>query len=276
MTLSTAELAARELANVIGGWRVSLGLHPDAQFEREGSVVWISSALDLPFVNGIITDGPDVRPGVLEGAVGELRARGRPFVARLRVGADDAVAEELARLGMREERGETLPGLALHPIAFPGEAALPDGLVIRRATEEAGLADHYAIVVEAFGLPLEIASGLMPAAALAHEPLYVGYVDGEPAVTALTYTGQGTVGIYNVATREAWRRRGLGTAITRHAIVDAAATGATVAILQTSPAGRGVYESLGFREVMRYRILFDTVGLARAPDPGSASGTVRA
>lgn len=268
MTLSTAELAARELANVIGGWRVSLGLHPDAQFEREGSVVWISSALDLPFVNGIVTDGPDVRPGVLERALGELRARGRPFVARLRVGPDDGVAQELEGLGMREEGGETLPAMALHPIAFPGVTEPPDGLVIRRVTDDAGLADHYAIVVEAFGLPLEIASGLMPAAALAHEPLYVGYVDGEPAATALTYTGDGTVGIYNVATREAWRRRGLGTAITRHAIVDAAAAGATVAILQSSPAGRGVYESLGFREVMRYRLLVDVAGVPRVSGSG--------
>jgi ribosomal protein S18 acetylase RimI-like enzyme len=257
MTLPTAELAARELANVIGGWRVSLGLHPEARFDRDGSVVWISSGIDLAYVNGILTDGPDVAPGVLERAVGELRARGRPFVARTRVGADDDAARELERLGMRDERAETLPGMALHPIRFEGDTTLPDGLVIRRVTDEAGLADHYAIVVEAFALPLEVARGLMPAEALAHEPVYVGYVDDEPVATALTYTGDGTVGIYTVGTREAWRRRGFGAAITRHAIRDAAEAGATVAILQTSAAGRGVYESLGFREVSQYRILVD-------------------
>ena len=262
MTLSTAELAARELANLIGGWRASLGLHPEARFDRDGSVVWFSSAIDLPFVNGILIDGPDVGPGVVERVVDELRARGRPFVARVRVGMDDAVADELERLGMRDERGETLPAMALHPIEAPDPPAVPGGLVIRRVADEAGLADHYTIVVEAFGLPLEFARGVMPAEALAHEALYVGYVDGEPVATALTYTGDATVGIYNVATREAWRRRGYGAAITRHAILDAAAAGATVAILQSSAAGRGVYESLGFREVMRYRILVDAAGEA--------------
>jgi GNAT superfamily N-acetyltransferase len=260
MTLATAELAARELANLIGGWRASLGLHPEARFDRSGSVVWISSAIDLPFVNGILTDGPDIAPGVIEHVLGELRARGRPFVARVRVGADDAVAAELEQLGMRDERGEPLPGMALHPITFAGATTLPYGLVVRRITDEAGLADHYAIVVEAFGLPPEMARGIMPAEALAYEPLYVGYVDDEPVATALTYTGDGTVGIYNVATREAWRRRGFGAAITRHALREAAAVGAEVAILQSSAAGRSVYESLGFREVSRYRILVDTAG----------------
>ena len=177
-------------------------------------------------------------------------------------GLDDAVADELERLGMRDERGATLPAMALHPIEAADPPAVPDGLVIRRVADEAGLADHYAIVVEAFGLPLEFARGVMPAEALAHEALYVGYVDGEPVATALTYTGDATVGVYNVATREAWRRRGFGAAITRHAILDAAAGGATVAILQSSAAGRGVYESLGFREVMQYRILVDAAGEA--------------
>ena len=260
MTVSTAELAARELANLIGGWRASLGLHPEARFDREGSVGGISSAIALPFVNGILTDGPAGGPGVIERVVGELRARGRPFVARVRVGEDDAVAIELERLGMRDERDATLPAMALHPIEPADPPVAPAGLDIRRVADEAGLADHYAIVVEAFGLPPEFARGIMPAEALAHEALYVGYVDSEPVATALTYTGDGTVGIYNVATREAWRRRGFGAAITRHAILEAAAAGATVAILQSSAAGRGVYESLGFREVMRYRILFDTGG----------------
>ena len=157
MTLSTAELAARELANLIGGWRASLGLHPEARFDRSGSVVWVSSAIDLAYVNGILTDGPDVAPGVLERVVGELRARGRPFVARTRVGADEDAAAELERLGMRDEGAETLPAMALHPITFTRATPPPDDLVIRRVTDEAGLADHYTIVVEAFGLPLEIA-----------------------------------------------------------------------------------------------------------------------
>ena len=266
MTLSTAELAACELANLIGGWRASLGLHPQARFDRHGSVVWISSAIDLPFVNGLITDGPDVAPGIIERVVRELRARGRPFVARVRVGADDAVASELEQLGMRE-RGETLPAMALHPIGLRDVPVAPGGLDIRRVVDEAGLADHYAIVVEAFGLSLEFASGLMPVEALAHESLYVGYVNGEPVATALTYTGDATVGVYNVATREAWRRRGYGAAITRQAIRAAAAGGATVAILQSSAAGRGVYESLGFREVMRYRILVDAAGDGRDGSP---------
>ena len=63
---------------------------------------------------------------------------------------------------MRDDRGATLPALALTR-SRRQMPAVPDGLVIRRVADEAGLDDHYAIVVEAFGLPLEFARGVMPA-----------------------------------------------------------------------------------------------------------------
>ena len=114
MTLSTAELAARELANLIGGWRVSLGLHPEARFERHGSVVWISSAIDLAFVNGILTDGPDVAPGVAR-ARGRRAACPRPPVRRAhprrggRRGCGRAGAARHARRAWRDAPGHGPP-----------------------------------------------------------------------------------------------------------------------------------------------------------------------
>jgi N-acetylglutamate synthase len=62
------------------------------------------------------------------------------------------------------------------------------------------------------------------------------------------------VGVFNVATAEAFRRRGFGAAATRAVLREGLERGASVAILQSSPAGHGVYEALGFREVVRYRV----------------------
>jgi ribosomal protein S18 acetylase RimI-like enzyme len=67
--------------------------------------------------------------------------------------------------------------------------------------------------------------------------------------TVSLLTAGGAAGIYNVATIEAERGRGIGAAMTAAAIRHGAARGFTVATLQASTMGRPVYERLGFRFV---------------------------
>ena len=55
------------------------------------------------------------------------------------------------------------------------------------------------------------------------------------------------VGIFNVATPPAQRRRGYGAAVTARAVTDGLAAGAAWSWLQSSPPGYRVYESLGFQ-----------------------------
>lgn len=64
---------------------------------------------------------------------------------------------------------------------------------------------------------------------------------------------QGEVGdvfmqIYNVATSEAYRRRGIGSAVMAHAVLEGQAAGGRLAVLQSSEMEQGVYRSLGFRD----------------------------
>jgi ribosomal protein S18 acetylase RimI-like enzyme len=85
---------------------------------------------------------------------------------------------------------------------------------------------------------------------------WVGYRDGLPVATAATVSGNGVIGLYNVATAPEHRQRGYGEAITRHAI-DAALreTGsredATRFVLQSTLDGLGLYQRLGFQPVTR-------------------------
>lgn len=77
---------------------------------------------------------------------------------------------------------------------------------------------------------------------------YVGYVDHEPVASSeLTLTGT-TAGIYNVSTLRAYRRRGLGTAMTVWPLLEARREGATLGILQASEAGVSIYRRIGFEE----------------------------
>lgn len=74
---------------------------------------------------------------------------------------------------------------------------------------------------------------------------YLGWLDGVPVATATVYLGAGVAGLYFVMTVPEARRRGIGAAITYGALC---AASTEYAVLESSSAGRPVYESLGFRE----------------------------
>jgi ribosomal protein S18 acetylase RimI-like enzyme len=58
--------------------------------------------------------------------------------------------------------------------------------------------------------------------------------------------GGGVVGLYNICTREDYRRRGIGTALTLQPLLEARARGLHIGVLQASAAGAGVYTRIGF------------------------------
>ena len=75
---------------------------------------------------------------------------------------------------------------------------------------------------------------------------YVGYLGEAPVATAELTMGGGVVGLYNVCTQVAYRRRGFGTALTLIPLLDARAHGYLTAVLQASANGEGVYARVGF------------------------------
>jgi ribosomal protein S18 acetylase RimI-like enzyme len=80
----------------------------------------------------------------------------------------------------------------------------------------------------------------------------VGRVDGVGVATALAYDFQRDRGIYNVATVERARRRGLGTALTRALMRDAVDRGCETASLQATPMAERLYSAIGFRNLGRF------------------------
>jgi predicted N-acetyltransferase YhbS len=64
----------------------------------------------------------------------------------------------------------------------------------------------------------------------------------------------GVAGIYGVAVRDAWRRRGIGAGLTALCLRRARDAGCDLAYLNPSDAGYGVYASLGFVDAAPMRI----------------------
>lgn len=132
------------------------------------------------------------------------------------------------------------PALVLTPIptALP---ELPAGLAIEMVTAEAGLHDFLAVS----GRP----GRWVPPLAFARDPavaLFVGYVDGEPVATSRLVCYEEVGDITGVHTLPAYRRRGIGAAMTWAACAEGARRAATAMTLTASAMGDPVYRALGF------------------------------
>lgn len=169
---------------------------------------------------------------------------------------------DLARLGFTRT---TSPGMIRPPGDLP---PLPSGIDVREVTEQKEMVTFERTLVEGFPLAnmREAAPGTLihpRACGDARLRFWLAWIDGRAVATAWSAVSDGYVGVYGVATREEVRRRGCGAAVTLAAI---AAMPDLPATLQSSAAGRSLYEKLGFREVAAFEVWRPT----KLPD-GSSS-----
>jgi GNAT superfamily N-acetyltransferase len=132
---------------------------------------------------------------------------------------------------------------------------VPAGLEV---TGRAVTTDVAKVQSEAFGDPYDVTLAFVaptvgPAAAPPQRTLTA--YDGDEPVGVATVAWMGTVaGIYGVAVREPWRRRGIGAALTARCLHRAASAGCDLAYLNPSEIGYGVYASLGFVDAPPMRV----------------------
>jgi GNAT superfamily N-acetyltransferase len=228
-----------------------------ALVRREDGVAVLLSGHPLLLFNQIMIETAIAPVGALAAAIATARERGHRFVVDLRGGRDDRFIGTVTDLGLVPLDGNPwMPGMAMHPIPRDVATPAPDptGVLIRRVHDAAGMADHIRAAAAGFEMPDELLRDIVSADLLAQPAaaLYVGYVDGEPAVSGLGIRTERTIGVYNIATVQSARRRGFGAAMTARIVADGAAAGCDVAILQASEMGRPIYERMGFRTVVEY------------------------
>lgn len=157
----------------------------------------------------------------------------------------------LQQLGLSESNKE--PGMVLNLKAYqPTDHALFDHIVI--ASKEHHMTD-FACVVAANWTPPDphVLTYYKQTATAFLNPyhriiLLVYYHEGEPvSVIELFPTDAKTIGLYSLATLEAYRGKGIGSAMMRFALNQAKALGYETVILQASEEGIGIYQRLGFQ-----------------------------
>lgn len=77
---------------------------------------------------------------------------------------------------------------------------------------------------------------------------YLALLNGKPVGTSQLFLSEGVAGIFNVSCIPEVRGRGIGTAVTLAALLEARRIGFRIATLQASSKGYSVYRRLGFQD----------------------------
>lgn len=241
----TAEDASRALVTT---WEQLASGLPAARVRFEDGVFVSLLGVPIASVNGVMVLDDEVDVGVVAAGLDEVAGSGIPYSLHLRPGAD-ASLERLAKA-----RGMVVSGdLPLMVRTDPEPPAVESPLEFSVVTAET-LGVSHRVAAAGFEAPEALFAALMSPAVAALDTIttWLGHLDGEPVTTAVTARAGDAVGVFNVATPPAHRRAGHGEAVTAHAIAQAMADGARWAWLQSSAAGYGVYERMGFRTLERW------------------------
>lgn len=236
------DVAARALT---AAWEHLVASASDGWTARARGALAAVTMVPVPILNGVFVDEVNADPDVVAGLLDRVAATGRPHFLQLRPGSDPSLAELAARRGMTPDADIPLMVLDDSSVLI---GAQPEALVIRvLVPEQAGR--HASLAAAGFEAPEELFRQLVTPAVLNAPGVrcYVGEADGVPVTTGFGVTLGNCVGVFNIATPPAYRRRGYGAAVTAHAVRDGTSQGGRWAWLQSSPAGYAVYEQLGFR-----------------------------
>ncbi len=257
--LQGADLATAATANLVVHVAWAPQRTPGMRVIDERGVVLVDSGLPCDTFNFICRARLE-REMALERvreAVGYFRDVGRPFSWWLGPADQPPELDDLL-LDAGLERAETELAMAADLTALQVGELSPSGLRIRRVRTAAQLQDFARINAANWTPPdpevlrfYELAAPVLLSGDSALW-LYVGYLGEVPVATAELTVGGGIVGLYNISTLEAFRRRGFGTALTLQPLLDARAQRYRTAILQAATDGVGVYTRVGFQPFGRF------------------------
>jgi ribosomal protein S18 acetylase RimI-like enzyme len=232
------------------GFLADFARRPGGTSGEEAGAAWFRSGVPLINYNGVTGVGADV-----DATLARVRAWGVParWVVSS-VNTPEAFEAELAGHGLTVH--EDAPGMVarVEDLAEPrlGEATI-------EVVQSVAQSDEWVDVLrDGFGLAPETAACVRSAHGWPHMHnaglLYLLVrLDGLGVATGLLRSATGVAGVYGIAVRRAFQRRGLGSLATLATVREGARGGARVAILQATQEGLPVYEKLGFQTLTTFR-----------------------
>jgi GNAT superfamily N-acetyltransferase len=250
--MTEAEMVARSDANCYEAWRLTAATADDGEAWQGDGIVVAATGASVGWLNPVfVTRSMSSRGHALRRAVEYFDRRGLPFIVRVREGLGEESERACEAIGLPYR--DTLPGMVLAPLSAVEDK--PPPVEIRVVEDAAGFAPYVNIMAESFHLDPGMTARMMTPRLLdiADSRWYLGHVDGRPVGAAALIMTHRVAGVHYVGALEAYRHRGVGEAMTRHAVREGAAAGCLFSSLQASEMGRPVYERIGFRTITGYK-----------------------
>ena len=238
---------------------------PLAEVDDSPELLRYFSGIPIAEYNGVIRARftPDLASDVvaarIQAVVAYFDARRQPFFWWLGpTSAPADLATHLAAAGFAH-LGDG-PGMAADLDALDDRLPQPPGLTIVPVTDDRGLRDWVETAGAGYGEPesvLQARFDVHRALGLGADlPLqrYVAYLADRPVAMSALFLGAGVAGVYEVATAQDARRKGIGAAITLAPLLRARELGYRAGVLQASEMGVGMYTRLGFRQVCTFSL----------------------
>ena len=248
--LQAMELLARHYAD------------PRAGRRRFGTVEAMPVGHEVPFYNAVVALDPEAAEADIVAAIAWVESRDLAASVHLGGVVEAATARDLERRGLAVDDRMTV--MALAPIGESLDRLVPSTAALRTGGSE---------LAEAWFAALEGGDGFrrMFSTKLIADPavrIAVADVDGEPVAGAMAIRSDGGVlGVYAVYTMDRARRKGLGRAVTWAAIRSGfEAWGSRIAVLEATPMGVPLYQSMGFTEIGSVAVLTRAAASPGDPD----------
>jgi hypothetical protein len=217
----------------------------------EPGVAAVVSGGQIPSLNAVLVTEPTAEIDTAAQLIDDLAATGLPNVVVVRPAALPNIQSMLTDRG--RSRVDELPLMVRTESQPPAVTNDTLRLVELRPGQ---IAQHATLLAAGYEIPVEMLDDIVVEKVFAAPGFhcYIGEVAGEPVTTGVGMLADGWLGVFNIATPPAHTRQGYGAAVTARIVSDGLAAGAQASYLQSSSAGFGVYQQLGFRTVEEWSI----------------------
>jgi ribosomal protein S18 acetylase RimI-like enzyme len=225
---------------------------PQAELHDTPELLWSITNIPYPLFNSVLRARlpSGTIDAVIDSTLAEYKSRNVPMMWWT------GPSTQPSDLGtILTERGFHLsvnPGMAANLSSLPESYPLPKHLLIKRVENEEELDIWCRVVSDVFGNPDFVADAFFDLFLNLgfDSPFinYIGSIDNTVVATSSVFLGGGVAGIYDVATLESARRKGIGAAMTAIPLLEARSVGYRVSTLESSESGFNVYRKLGFKE----------------------------
>ncbi|MGD8377797.1 MAG: GNAT family N-acetyltransferase [Acidobacteriota bacterium] len=244
MELSTevlVRLTAQALSTFLGG-------SPGFEARTSGAVWLVLSGEPVADLNYLLALDGSARGAATFGTFAEVCAdRDLPFVAMVAPEAVQGLSESRRRLGL--EHVVDWP-LMVCPASAVRAHADPD-LQISRATAPEDLRDSASVLARAFGMPEDSVTRTVTQSTVNLPGFRVSLARrGGEALSTVTVTRHGSVaGIWAMGTAPEAQGKGVGKALLSTVMAEEKDRGVEAFFLGATPAGKPLYDRLGYRTV---------------------------